>query len=142
MYLTYEEYIEYGGTLDETTFLQYCFECSKKIDAFTAERIKAMTTIPETVKRCMMALLYQEQLYTTNMQNIIMGNSAGNEGRLVSSYINDGYQESFATGGGDPGTYMAAVRHGIDLTESNTIKSYLALERDDTGTLLLYRGVF
>jgi hypothetical protein len=142
MYLTYDEYIQYGGTLDETTFSQYGFECSKLIDLYTAERVKDMATVPEAVKRCMMALLYQEQIYNSNVQNLLSSNSDGSAGKLVSSFTTDGYQESYATGGSDPGSYLLSIRKSVDATEKDTIKAYLAYERNDDGVLLLCRGVF
>ena len=142
MYLTYDEYIGYGGTLDETTFLQYGFECSKLIDYYTAERVKNMTAVPEAVKRCLMALLSQEQVYNNNVQNLLSANSDGSTSKLVSSFTTDGYQESYATGGSDPGSYLLNIRKSVDATEKNTIKSYLAYERNDDGILLLCRGVF
>lgn len=142
MYLTYDEYIEYGGTLDETAFNQYEFKCRKLIDNLTVKRVAAMATVPEAVKRCMMALIYQEQIYEDNVKVILSGDTSGSTGRLVSSVSTDGYQESYASGSGDPGSYIMTIRGSVDTTEANTIKSYLAYERDDNNTLLLYRGVF
>ena len=142
MYLTYDEYIEYGGKVDETTFSQLEFKCEQNINFYTADRLKDVDTISEAVKRCVFDLINQEQIYNDNVKTLLTANSDGNSGRLVSSFSTDGYQETYATGGADAGTYTLQVRKSIDSAEKLIIKSYLQYERTDDGTLLLYRGVF
>ena len=63
-YLTYEEYTEVGGSLDETEFNYYAYEAESYIDWYTFNRLHNTTEIPEAVKRCEVYLirLIQERL--------------------------------------------------------------------------------
>lgn len=51
MYLSYKEYKEYGGTVDEATFNNNEYEVESKLDYLTNGRIKYLSEIPEAVKR-------------------------------------------------------------------------------------------
>ena len=145
MYLTFAEYTGYGGTLDETAFNQYEFKARKQIDSLTAMRVASLATISEAVKRCMYELVKQEQIYDDNIQTLITvtNDSTASVGKLIASFTTDGYQETYANGGNaDPGTYVMSIRKALDDAEKQIIRDYLAYERDDSGTLLLYRGVW
>lgn len=50
MYLSYSEYKELGGTMDETTFNKNEFEIESKIDYLTNGRIKNLSQVPQAVK--------------------------------------------------------------------------------------------
>ena len=56
-YLNYEEYKSLGGTLDIMPFNILEFECRKRIDTRTQNRLKEIDTIPQEVKMCMYAML-------------------------------------------------------------------------------------
>ena len=49
MYLTYDEYLAFGGGLEQSAFNTYEFEAAKKIEAATFGRIQEPS---EAVKRC------------------------------------------------------------------------------------------
>lgn len=49
-YLSYEEYMELGGTLDEVPFNELEYECRRIIDSRTQNRLKETDEIPEEVK--------------------------------------------------------------------------------------------
>lgn len=49
-YLTYQEYISFGGVLDETTFNIVDRKAERKLDYFTRDRLKTATTIIDEVK--------------------------------------------------------------------------------------------
>lgn len=49
-YLSYEEYMELGGTLDEVPFNELEYECRRIIDSRTRNRLKEVNEIPEEVK--------------------------------------------------------------------------------------------
>ena len=51
-YLTYAEYLELGGTLQEVPFNELEYECRKIIDSRTQNRLHSVTTIPDEVKMC------------------------------------------------------------------------------------------
>lgn len=144
MYLTFEEYVAYGGTItDETAFNQYEFKARKLIDSVTACRVQKMSAVPEAVKRCMFELIKLEQIYEENVGSIISGtNGGGSSGKIVSSFTNDGYTESYATGSTNPGEYLWQFRTTTDQAGVAVIRDYLAGERDDNNILLLYRGVY
>lgn len=50
MYLSYSEYKELGGTMDEATFNRNEFEIESKIDYLTNGRIKNLPQVPQAVK--------------------------------------------------------------------------------------------
>ena len=50
MYLSYTEYKELGGTMNEATFNKNEFEIENKIDYLTNGRIKNLSQVPQTVK--------------------------------------------------------------------------------------------
>ena len=120
-YLTYEEYTEYGGSLEETAFARLEFKAEKLVDNETFGRLKKESVISETVKRLIFELIgllnntdYASENYTPQQTS---------EG-------NDGYSMSFASG-----TVMT-----IDMADARVkqlIAEYLAEERDSFGTPLL-----
>ena len=123
-YLTYDEYQNYGGSLEEPAFERIAFKASKRIDNVTFGRLKNETVISEAVKRLMYELI-----------GIISNNDYSNEDYTptVSSEGNDGYSMSLASG-----TVMT-----IELaneTIDNLITEYLSEECDSYGTPLLYCG--
>ncbi len=123
MYLTYEEYKSYGGTLSETDFPLMEFKCRKRIDKLTDCRVQKMTSVPEAVKLCMMSLIKLESAAGTEAQV---------ENPVVTSFSTDGYSESYgkAMGASEASTAM-----------NSTVYSMLYGELDDNGVPLLYRGV-
>ena len=50
MYLSYAEYKEFGGTMNEATFNKNEFEIENKIDYLTNGRIKNLSQVPQAVK--------------------------------------------------------------------------------------------
>ena len=50
MYLSYTEYKELGGTMNESTFNKNEFEIENKIDYLTNGRIKNLSQVPQAVK--------------------------------------------------------------------------------------------
>ncbi len=123
MYLTYEEYKSYGGTLSETDFPLMEFKCRKRIDKLTDCRVQKMTSVPEAVKLCMMSLIKLESAAGTEAQV---------ENPVVTSFSTDGYSESY-------GKAMDASEASTAM--NSTVYSMLYGELDDNGVPLLYRGV-
>lgn len=85
-YLTYAEYIELGGTLEETPFNILEFESRKQIDLRIQNRLKNENTIPEEVKLCDFHLISKIESYSTALNN-----SSGN----IASENIDGYSISY-----------------------------------------------
>lgn len=147
MYLTFDEYEEYSGfegeINDETVFKQYEFKARKLIDSVTANRVSKMQEIPEAVKRCMYELIKLECIYDSNVGSIMTGTSnGGSGGKIISSFTNDGYTESYATGASNPGEYLWQFRRTVDRAQITIINDYLCYEYDDNHIPLLYRGVY
>ena len=57
MYLTFDEYLTFGGTLEEAAFDNLEFEARTVIDWWTYNRLQNDTEYPEAVKRCMYKLI-------------------------------------------------------------------------------------
>lgn len=57
MYLTYAEYQNMGGTLDETTFNNFEYEAETIVNWYTFNRLKDEETYPEELARCMYRLI-------------------------------------------------------------------------------------
>lgn len=142
MYLTYAEYLEYGGELDESTFTQQEFKCAKVIDSLTANRVKYMASVPEAVKRCEYELIKQEQLFNDSMDAVLARASHGGGTSMVASFSTDGYSETYATGTGNTGEYLQVLRSKTNEMQKRTVSDFLAYEEDDNGVRLLYRGVY
>ena len=87
-YLTYDEYIELGGTLEETPFNILEFEARKQIDLRTQNRLKNEETQSQDVKLCVFHLIEKINSYASTT-----GNASGN----ISSESIDGYSISYLT---------------------------------------------
>lgn len=137
MYLTYEEYQNMGGTLDETTFNDYCFEAEAKINWYTFNRLKKDKTFPEEVKRCVYHLIKLLQdmaaamATTGDPSGSVSGTTAG-----IASQSNDGVSISYNT---------LSAKDMLESSQSQvetTIKQYLYGVMNELGKKLLYRGLY
>lgn len=88
MYLTYLEYQEMGGTLDETAFDRFSFRAEGLINKYTYRRLIGEDDIPEAVKRCMFDLI---TIGNQQEQTLIA------TGGMIASRSNDGVSESYAS---------------------------------------------
>lgn len=123
-YLTYEEYLDWGGTLDEGMFNQAEIKARARIDAMTMGRVKAMAEIPEQVKAAMMDCISVDQTYSASAQA---------SSPIAASFTTDGYSESY----GSAESRTAVVEK--QLTDS--ILTLLDGVTDDEGTPLTFAGV-
>ena len=55
--MTYAQYQEWGGTLDESAFNLAEIKARSRIDAMTMGRVKAMAEVPEQVQAAMMEII-------------------------------------------------------------------------------------
>lgn len=122
-YLSYEEYLERGGTLDEAAFCPLAVKAQARIDALTYGRVRAMDETPDAVKDAMMSAIG------------VIG-SCGAEALAASgalaSFTTDGYSESYQ---GADERVQAANR-----ALNREIEALLAGVTDDGGTPLTYAG--
>lgn len=120
IYLTYTEYKEIGGTLEETAFNRNIDRACGIIDNATHNRIECMAEVPQKVKPLCRDLL--EYLVENNTVKIVTSRSQSAGGVSES--------ESYATKTADD------VYGDIQ----NMIYDYLLNVTDDNGISLLYRG--
>ena len=87
-YLTYAEYIELGGTLEEVPFNELEFECRKIIDSRTQNRLHSADEIPDEVKMCEFKMI----------NSIVSYNAAKKQAQNgVKSENIDGYSVTYLT---------------------------------------------
>ncbi len=124
MYLTYEEYRAYGGTLAEADFALAEFRARKRIDYLTDSRVEAMEEVPEAVKMAMMTIIKADSA---------VGVDAKADAPLVASFSTDGYSESYGS--------AADQTAGVERQLNAELRRLLYGVRDDDGVPLLYRGI-
>lgn len=120
-YITYQEYLEIGGTVDITAFNRSIYRVCGIIDGATFRRIEKMSVIPEAVKALCRELMDYLTVNTT-AERTVTGKSQSS-GPVSES-------ESYA------------VKSNEEQAEeiNNIICDYLLSVTDDKGTPLLYRG--
>ena len=124
-YLTYSEYLEYGGTLEETAFNRLSYKASRKIDRMTFNRLQNDTEIGEPVKRLMFELI-----------GVIGNNDTTSESYspAIASEGNDGYSVSYASTG-----FLSP--DAADKKVDSLIEEYLQFEKAQNGQYLLSCGL-
>ena len=124
MYLTYEEYQGYGGTLPETGFTLAEFKARKRVDYLTDSRVENMAEVPEAVKLAMMSIIKADGAVGVDAQ-------AG--APLVASFSTDGYSENYGS--------AADQTANVERQLNREIGRLLYGVKDDEGVPLLYRGL-
>ena len=135
MYLTYEEYQNMGGTLDETTFNDYEFEASSLVDWYTFNRLKNESEYPEALTRCVYHLIRTLQLKMGTLGGNV---TSGGQGAVanIASQSNDGVSISY-------NTVPASELVQLSKTEMvDTIQRYLNGVMNSLGQKVLYRGLY
>ena len=135
MYLTYIEYKNMGGTLDETTFNDYEFQAECEINWYTFNRLKQDVTFPDEVKKCVYRLI--SILQSKAQALVVDGQSAdGSVVAGVASQSNDGVSISFNT---------LSAKDMVELAKteiSDCINKYLQGVMNSLGQKVLYRGIY
>jgi hypothetical protein len=122
-YLTYEEYAELGGALEETPFNILELEARKNIDKYTFGRLQNLDSQINEVKVCEFKLINLLDTY----------NSYANQNKGVSSESTDGYSISYSSA--TENVSKAKINEIKDI-----IKTYLAECKLEDGTPYLYVG--
>ena len=137
MYLTYDEYVNMGGTeLEEATFQQLEFEARTIIDWWTFNRLQNEKEYPEAVKRCVMKLLSLLLVKQTAMVVDGQSDAGGVTKAGIASESNDGVSASYNT---------LSAKDAVDTIGdelSATIRMYLSNVKDSLGRKVLYRGLY
>ena len=88
-YLSYDEYLDLGGTLQEVPFNELEYECRKLIDSKTQNRLKKATEIPEEVKMLENKMIQDLYGYYNSLQKAQSG---------IESENTDGYSVTYMPG--------------------------------------------
>ena len=115
MLISYDEYINYGGSLNEAAFNTYGYEAERKLMSETHGRINKVT---EPIARCLVRLT-----------DILSKSDVAQD--KVTSWGNDGISQSVKD--------VSAEEYAAKA--DNIIREYLSDEVDEKGVPLLYLGV-
>lgn len=136
-YLTYQEYIEYGGTLDETAFNDLEYQARMYVDWYTFNRLHAPeTVITEPIKECMFHIMKLIQTRLDALNTPVEGESVGYMGAGIASQSNDGVSISYN---------VLSAKEVIDNSSKeldDMMKMYLQGIRNSLGHRLLFRGLY
>ena len=86
-YLSYEEYQELEGTLEEVPFNELEYECRRIIDSRTQNRLKNADEIPEEVKLLENKMIQTLQGYYLSLEKAQSGVASENTDGYSVSYI-------------------------------------------------------
>ena len=86
-YLTYEEYMVLGGTLEEVPFNELEFECRRIIDSRTQNRLLTAEEIPQEVKMLVNKMINTLQGYYVSLNKAQSGVASENTDGYSVSYI-------------------------------------------------------
>lgn len=150
MYLTYEEYKNLGGTLDETTFNDFEFESECIVNWYTFDRLKNETFYPAEVKMCVNALIkickIKADAMALGAQTTQIVDGEGNVTTITSnpsiaSQSNDGVSISYNTvSASQIFDSLSAKKQGGQI--ENLVQMYLHGVVNSLGRKLLYRGLY
>ena len=135
MYLTFDEYQEMGGTLDETTFNDYLFEAESYVDWYTFNRLRKETEIPLEVKKCVYHII---KLAEQRAKLLLVEPTEDGVAPTaqIASQSNDGVSISYNVLSAN--TLFNNLRNEI----SNSIKRFLSTTVNSLGQKVLYRGIY
>lgn len=136
MYLTYTEYQNYGGSLDETTFNYLEYEAESYVNWYTFNRLKG-ESIPDEVKKCMYFILKLIQ----NKMDLLGASPNGSSstsvtGAGIASQSNDGVSISYN---------VLSAKEMIESSQEeieDSMNRYLQGVRNSLGHRLLFRGIY
>lgn len=139
-YLTYDEYSEMGGTLDETLFNTLVLDAQGYIDWYTFNRLWKEEWRTEDVMERVKICMYQLISLVAAKNNLItpQGTNAGgiNVNAQVSTQSNDGVSTTYAVLSGE--LLFSHAKKEIE----DTINRYLNGIVNSVGRKLLYRGLY
>lgn len=136
MYLSYSEYEEYGGNLDETTYNDFEFEAEVLVDYYTFNRLKNDTVISEPVKRLIFALIDIAQKKEATLGLGVSSNHTAAGDVYITRQANDGVDTTY-------NSMSAASLYQLCKQEtSRAVQRYLAQVVNQAGQKVLYRGLY
>lgn len=141
MYLTYDDFQEMGGMLDDAAFQDLEFEARTIIDWYTFGRIKKMyengEKLPEEINRCMYRLIaYLKDLQDATAAVGSDGITSTGESAGIASQSNDGVSISYNT------ISASEKLRDADKEKQKIVQRYLNTVVDSLGRRVLYRGLY
>lgn len=134
MYLTFDEYVNMGGTLEEQAYTLYEYEAEYLINWYTFNRLKN-STINDDVKRCVFVLVN-----FIAKKNKLMDSSVpetdNTDSRPILSQSNDGVAVTYVS---TPATDLITLCNN---ELAHIVNLYLQDVTDDLGRKVLYRGLY
>lgn len=136
MYLSFNEYQSYGGTLDETTFNNYEFEAEALVDWYTFDRLKNQKEQPEQLTRLMLALIDLAQKKAATLGLGASADDSDQSNVYITKQSNDGVDTTYSS-------MSASSLYNLCRNEAvRDIKRYLAGVTNEAGHKVLYRGLY
>lgn len=139
-YLTYDEYSEMGGTLDETLFDTLLLDAQGYIDWYTFNRLWKEEWRTEDVMERVKICVYQLISLVAAKQNLItpQGTNAGgiNLNAQVSQQSNDGVSTTYAVLSGE--LLFSHAKKEIEDSINRNLNGVM----NSVGRKLLYRGLY
>ena len=135
MYLTYEEYKDMGGVLEESAFTDFAFEAESTINWYTFNRLTKETSFSDNVKRLMYRLIGLIQM-NQKAQSLGQDTKTGEVTGAIASQSNDGFSTSYN---------VLSASEAVKVSKSEEkrlVQQYLGAEVNSLGHKLLYRGVY
>jgi hypothetical protein len=120
-YLTYEQYLNIGGELEETAFKRNIDRACSFVDLHTQNRLQSVSTVSDRVMACVRDLV---EYLANNVSS----------GKAVTS------KSQSAGGVSESESYATKTNDEINCEMFNIVYDYLISENDDCGTPLMYRG--
>ena len=121
IYLTYDEYVGIGGTLDLTAFNRNIDRACGFVDLHTKSRLQSVLEVSQRAKACVRDLV-----------ECLANNLSGAKAVTSKSQSAGGVSESES--------YATKTDDEINAEMLNIVYDYLATETDDNGTPLMYQG--
>jgi len=137
MYLTYDEYKNMGGTLNETAFTDFEFEAEAIIDWYTFNRLQMDTVYPAKLKQCMYKLINMAQERQAAMSaGEGSGEMATESTAAIASRSNDGVSISYNV------VSASELFDKLKKEMGDTVRLYLNGVVNELGRKVLYRGLY
>ena len=136
MYLSYTDYQNMGGTLDEATFANLEFEAESIINWYTFNRLKKETEMPTEVTRLMYYLIDKLDKLLKAQDSAMAVGVDGTAEKAVASQSNDGVSVSYVN------LSYSDLINLFRQNEANAVKRYLQGVMNSLGHRLLYRGIY
>lgn len=135
-YLSYLEYREMGGTLEETPFNSYALDADTIIDWYTFNRLWGEETIPDRVKQCEFQLIKFVQTKANLITPDTSTTGGINAGAQVMAQSNDGVSVEYSV------LHADEIYHNCKDEIDDLVKRYLQGVMNSVGKKLLYRGLY